>query len=249
MKFVKKDAEHVFLFQFPESSGADTVSYVILKGSDGSTVESGTAVFLADDHWKVSFTPTDDDVYSIEITHAENDDVQSEVFATQTVAYPTIDLASSFDAVLHIPESQSGDTVTCVVYSEDGSTFASGAMTNIGGASWKFAFTPTVAGFYCVVATITHGDSEAVKYLDVLKAAAAASTEISEPTAQEMLTELNKAIQRRLTGGAVLSYSIGGRNLQYMNLTEMYNIRDRLKREVNAASGPARNYYQQKRAC
>lgn len=56
-------------------------------------------------------------------------------------------------------------------------------------------------------------------------------------TSQEMLTAVETAIYARLNGGAVQSYSIGGRNIQYASLTELYKLRDRFKKEVNAANG------------
>jgi len=65
-------------------------------------------------------------------------------------------------------------------------------------------------------------------------------------TKQEMLTAVNDAIQARLTGGAVASYSIGGRNLQYISLKELMDLRDKLKREVSSES-KTRNYASFKR--
>ena len=55
------------------------------------------------------------------------------------------------------------------------------------------------------------------------------------PTKQEMLDNLDTAINARMTGGAVQSYSIGGRNLQYISLSELLKLRDQLRREI--ASG------------
>ena len=51
-------------------------------------------------------------------------------------------------------------------------------------------------------------------------------------SAQVMLDNIEAAINARLTGGAVQSYSIGGRNLQYISLSELRQMRDQLKREV-----------------
>jgi len=55
------------------------------------------------------------------------------------------------------------------------------------------------------------------------------------PTKQEMLDSLETAINARMTGGAVQSYSIGGRNLQYISLSELLKLRDQLRKEI--ASG------------
>lgn len=52
------------------------------------------------------------------------------------------------------------------------------------------------------------------------------------PTKQEMLDNLNTAINARMTGGAIQSYSIGGRNLQYITLSELLKLRDQLRREI-----------------
>lgn len=60
-------------------------------------------------------------------------------------------------------------------------------------------------------------------------------------TKQEMLENVEAAINARLTGGAVASYSIGGRNLQYISMRELMDLRDKLKAEVSAEEG-SRNY-------
>jgi len=61
------------------------------------------------------------------------------------------------------------------------------------------------------------------------------------PTKQEMLDNVETAINARITGGAVQSYSIGGRNLQYIPLQDLYKLRDQLRREI-AGSGGATTY-------
>jgi hypothetical protein len=55
-------------------------------------------------------------------------------------------------------------------------------------------------------------------------------------TKQEMLDNVEIAINARMTGGAVQSYSIGGRNLQYITLTELIKLRDILRQEIASAS-------------
>jgi len=52
------------------------------------------------------------------------------------------------------------------------------------------------------------------------------------PTKQEMLENVEIAINARMTGGAVQSYSINGRNLQYITLSELLKLRDQLRREI-----------------
>lgn len=59
---------------------------------------------------------------------------------------------------------------------------------------------------------------------------------MSAPTKQEMLENVETAINARMTGGAVQSYSIGGRNLQYITLAELIKLRDTLRQEIAASS-------------
>lgn len=62
-------------------------------------------------------------------------------------------------------------------------------------------------------------------------------------TVQTMLDNVETAINARLTGGAVQSYTIGGRNIQYCSLKELYDIRALLRRELNSsAPGSSTNY-------
>lgn len=60
---------------------------------------------------------------------------------------------------------------------------------------------------------------------------------MSAPTKQEMLDQVENAINARLTGGAVASYSIGGRNIQYISLDELRRLRDQLRRELQTPGG------------
>ena len=58
---------------------------------------------------------------------------------------------------------------------------------------------------------------------------------------QDMLDNVENAINARISGGTVQSYSIGGRNLQYIPLTELMKLRDQLRREI-ATSGGSTTY-------
>lgn len=54
-----------------------------------------------------------------------------------------ITINAEFTAVVSIPESLSGDTVSYIIYkASDGSVFASGSMTYLAGIQWKVLFTP-----------------------------------------------------------------------------------------------------------
>ncbi len=55
---------------------------------------------------------------------------------------------------------------------------------------------------------------------------------MTAPSKQDMLDNVEIAINTRLTGGAVQSYSINGRNLQYISLSELKDLRNQLRREV-----------------
>ena len=56
---------------------------------------------------------------------------------------------------------------------------------------------------------------------------------------QTMLDNVEAAINARLVGGAVQSYTIGGRNIQYCSLKELYDIRDLLREELKASTPKA----------
>lgn len=72
-----------------------------------------------------------------------------------------ITLNQQFTAVIVIPESQSGDTVTySIVKASDGSEFASGNAAHISGELWKVTFTPTALETYVVVLSDTTIDSK-----------------------------------------------------------------------------------------
>lgn len=65
---------------------------------------------------------------------------------------------------------------------------------------------------------------------------------MATPTTQEMLDAVRTAIHAILTGGAVQSYSISGRNIQKYSLKELRDLEKELKREINDAAGVGRNY-------
>ena len=62
-------------------------------------------------------------------------------------------------------------------------------------------------------------------------------------TVQTMLDNVEAAINARIVGGAVQAYTIGGRNIQYCSLKELYEIRNLLRKEVNNSTpGSSTNY-------
>lgn len=58
---------------------------------------------------------------------------------------------------------------------------------------------------------------------------------------QTLIDNVEAAINARLVGGAVQSYTIGARNLQYMTLAELRQFRTELKNEyANSQGGKTR---------
>lgn len=63
------------------------------------------------------------------------------------------------------------------------------------------------------------------------------------PSKQTMLDNVEIAINNLMAGGAVQSYSIGGRNLQKYSLRELMELREQFKKEIDAARAtPTRTY-------
>ena len=61
-------------------------------------------------------------------------------------------------------------------------------------------------------------------------------------TTSDMLDQVNAAISARLSGGAVASYSINGRNIQYMPIPELLAIKKDLQKQLSAEKGGSRNF-------
>ena len=66
----------------------------------------------------------------------------------------------------------------------------------------------------------------------------------SDPTNAELLVAVRAAIYAMMTGGAVVSYSIGGRSLQRCSLAELRQMEREYQAKVDAASGETVNYGQ-----
>lgn len=144
-----------------------------------------------------------------------------------------------------IPESNSGHTVTFNVYkASNNSLFASGTAVYVGGLNWKISFTPTFLDVYAIDVydqnlDVTYSRSvQAVSSVTLSQPVEGEET----PTTNELIELIDKAIATRLRGGAVQSYSIGGRNLQYMTLSELRNLRADLSKQIAAEKGGGRNY-------
>lgn len=62
------------------------------------------------------------------------------------------------------------------------------------------------------------------------------------PTTSEMLNQVTAAISARLNGGTVASYSISGRNIEYMPMPDLLALKRDLEKQLAAENGGSRNY-------
>ena len=160
------------------------------------------------------------------------------------------------DIVQAIPESAPSNEVAIVIqrlsdsYSWNFTNLAfenasnAGAMTFTFDIFWKANFTPPSSGTYIV--SIENTDLD-VKYAQVLTAVSDAppspvTPEAVEVTPQALLSIVNQAIYAKLSNGAVQSYSISGRNIQYMSLAELEKMRERYIAEIQASKSSGRTY-------
>ena len=155
-------------------------------------------------------------------------------------------LNQAFTAVIEIPESLNTNTVTYVIYkASDGSVFASGSMTFVAGINWKVAFTPLTENETYIVevnnATLEVKYSRNFRCVRNVTMTASVTTTVAATDA-EMLVKVNEAITAHLNGGAVQSYSIGGRNLQRCTLTELWDLRRKFEKMISDAAGGGRSY-------
>jgi len=148
--------------------------------------------------------------------------------------------------VIGIPESKSGHTVTFQIFkASDNSLFASGAAVYVGGINWKFQFTPPALDVYAIEVYDQDLDVTYTRSVQVVSSVTLSqpiAEEEETPTITELIELIDKAIATRLRGGAVQSYAIGGRNLQYMMLSELKNLRTEFFNQLAAQKGGGRNY-------
>lgn len=147
--------------------------------------------------------------------------------------------------VVGIPESKDGHIVTYQVFqASDNSLFASGTAVYVGGLNWKISFTPTVLDVYAI--DVYNQDLDVTYSRSVQAVSSVTLSQPVEdeetPTTSELIELIDKAIATRLRGGAVQSYSLGGRNLQYMTLSELRSLRADLGKQIAAEKGGGRNY-------
>lgn len=109
---------------------------------------------------------------------------------------------------------------------------------------WKASFTPPTSDTYIISIENTTLD---VKYAQVL---VAVSDSIPSPVVPEqgevspeaLLAIVTQAMYARSNNGAVASYSIDGRNIQYMELSELDALRKSLAAQTQSGKTTGRTY-------
>lgn len=70
----------IAIFSFPDSILTDVVTYSIITASNGVLFASGNASFLADENWKVAFTPNTADIYIVKVIDSTTGVTKKELF-------------------------------------------------------------------------------------------------------------------------------------------------------------------------
>lgn len=149
------------------------------------------------------------------------------------------------DLVLPIPGSQSGDTVTYEIIKSDGTVAQSGSMSFVRDEMWKVAYAPAALGVIILKGNDTTIDSKRENIYKVVSSSTVTQPlagDDSTPTPAELIVLVDRAIKQRLAGGAVQAYAIGGRNIEYMTLKELREMRAELQQQIASASGGGRNF-------
>lgn len=124
------------------------------------------------------------------------------------------------------------------------------AMTESSNGLWIYSTgwtTPTVKAVYTVQFMVTDdngempAEGELIEVQDIVPTIVTTTT--ASTTTAGMLAKVNAAIDAIMGGGAVQSCNINGQNIQKYSLTELMALRDRLQKEINAATyRGSRNY-------
>lgn len=145
----------------------------------------------------------------------------------------------SIDLLIPIPQSSSGDTVTYEIFNSAGTVLQSGSMTFVRDEIWKIAFTPTALGTITLKVNDTTITSKRESFFQVVSQVTAGGIPVSDTTDDtdaELLVKVKAAIVARMNGGAVQSYTVAGRDIQYCTLKELLELRDYLERKIDSAS-------------
>lgn len=149
------------------------------------------------------------------------------------------------DLVLPIPGSQSGDTVTYELIKSDGTVAQNGALTFIRDEMWRVAYKPLALGVIILKgydATIDSKRENVYRVVSGTTVTQPVAGDDSTPTAAELIVLVDRAIKQRLAGGAVQAYAIGGRNIQYMTLKDLREMRAELQQQIASTTGGSRNF-------
>lgn len=77
MNYIGYNTAFTAVLRIPDSAAGDTVTYTIIKASNGATFGSGAATSLGNNLWKVTFTPTTQDETYVLTVDDETLDVQT----------------------------------------------------------------------------------------------------------------------------------------------------------------------------
>jgi len=80
MDYIQIAQAFTAVIPIPGSLNTDTVTYSIYKASDNSTVFSGSMTFVADEVWKVTFTPATADTYILKVNDATIDSKRENIY-------------------------------------------------------------------------------------------------------------------------------------------------------------------------
>lgn len=152
-------------------------------------------------------------------------------------------LNQTIDLLITVPLTTASNTVTYEIFKADGTVVQSGNMVFVRDEIWKVAaFMPTSLGALTLKATEPISLQKRENFYNVVASATVASLPGTVPTTQEMLDNVRKAINAKLVGGAVQSYTISGRQLQNYSLDELWKLEENLGKRLAAEAGGGRNY-------
>lgn len=161
------------------------------------------------------------------------------LFSFSTRIMENIYLNEAIPLSIVIPQSSSGDTVTYeIIKVSDGSVVQSGSMTFVRDEIWRVSYTPAALGVFALKVNNTTISSKRENFYRVVAASTVVTTgSDTVPTTQAMLDNVRIALNAKLTGGAVQSYTISGRSVQNYSLKELMELEASLIKRLQAEAG------------